>query len=207
LENFSERLENAGAGLADSGGRSPCDATLPHQQEIATMYTEQNVTTGNRTRDREWALTQPREPAMQRSPAPRRARATGAGLAAPPELAVMGLTIGTALIVGTTAKATAALGSPHAMQLGGAEQMRRQALAVQAFQARQYPMAYGRFAELADAGDAPSALMALAMMRHGPTVFGSEWSITPGQVQRWSELALHEVREHGTAIAQHDRGE
>ena len=171
------------------------------------MYQEQNVTAGNRTLYREWAPTQPREPAVQRSPAPRRSRTTGPWLAAAPMLAVMGLTIGTGLIAGTTAKATAALGHPHTVQLAGAEQMRRQALAVQAFQARQYPMAYGRFAELADAGDAPSALMALAMMRHGPAVFGSEWSITPGQVQRWSDLALREVREHGTAIAQHDRGE
>lgn len=171
------------------------------------MYRNHDVTASNRTRNREWAPTQPREPAVQRSPAPPRTRATGPWLAAAPMLAVMGLTIGTALIVGTTAKATAALGHAPAMQLGGAEQMRRQAAAVQAFQARDYPMAYGRFAELADAGDAPSALMALAMLRHGPAVFGSEWSITPGQVQRWSELALRDVREHGIAIAQHDRGE
>jgi hypothetical protein len=122
-------------------------------------------------------------------------------------LAVMGLTIGTALIVGTTAKATAALGRSHEVQLGGAEQMRRQALAVQAFQAHEFATAYGRFAELADAGDAPSALMALAMVRHGPSVFGSEWSITVGQVQRWSELALRDVRVQAMAIALHDRGE
>ena len=134
-------------------------------------------------------------------------RAVAADGISPVMLAVLGLTVGTALVVGATARATAALSPPRGLQVAGAEQMRRQALAAQAFQSREYATAYGRFAELADAGDAPSALMALAMLRHGPSVFGSEWSITPGQVQRWSELALHEVREHGTAIAQHDRGE
>jgi hypothetical protein len=171
------------------------------------MDQDPQVTASNRTLYSEWALTQPGDPAVQHPPPQRRPRATGPWLAAAPMLAVIGLTIGTALIIGTTAKATAALSQSHAVQLGGAEQMRRQALAVQAFQAREFAMAYGRFAELADAGDAPSALMALAMVRHGPSMFGSEWSITAWQVQRWSELALSDVRVQGMAIAQHNRGE
>jgi len=172
------------------------------------MDPDRDVTVSNRALYRDWALTQPRDPAIERSaPARRRVRGTGPWLAAAPMLAVLGLTIGTALIVGATAKATAALSPPRGLQVAGAEQMRRQALAVQAFQAREYATAYGRFAELADAGDAPSALMALAMLRHGPSVFGSEWSITPGQVQRWSAIALPDAKEYGLAIAQHDRGE
>jgi hypothetical protein len=169
------------------------------------MHPDRDVTAHNRALYREWAPTQPRDPAVERTLLTRRVR--GPWLAAAPMLAVMGLTIATALIVGGTAKATAALGQPKAIAIAGAEQMRRQALAVQAFQAREYPMAYGRFADLADAGDAPSALMALAMLRHGPSMFGSDWSITPGQLQRWSELALREVQDYGTVVAQHDRGE
>ena len=172
------------------------------------MYQDPDVTAANRMLHREWALTRPQEPAVVRSaPALRPVRGTGPWLAAAPMLAVLALTVGTALVVGTTAKATAALGRPHEFQLAGAEQMRRQVLAVQAFQAREYATAYGRFAELADAGDAPSALMALAMMRHGPSMFASEWSITPEQARRWSAIALPDVREYGLAIAQHDRGE
>ena len=170
------------------------------------MYPDRDVTASNRALYREWAPTQPRDPVVERTPVTRRVRG-GPWLAAAPMLAVMGLTIGTALIVGATAKATAALGQSRTIPIAGAEQMRRQALAVQAFQAREYPMAYGRFAELADAGDAPSALMALAMVRHGPVLFGSDWSITEGQVHRWSAIALREVQDHGLAIAQHDRGE
>jgi len=172
------------------------------------MHQDQDVAASNRALHREWALTQPGGPAVERTAATRRpARGTGPWLAAAPMLTVLGLTIGAALIVSATAKATAALSPPRAIQLAGAEQMRRQALAVQAFQARDYAMAYGRFAALADAGDAPSALMALAMLRHGPSMFGSDWSITSGQVQRWSAMALTDVRDYGLAIAQHDRGE
>ena len=172
------------------------------------MYQDRDVTVSDRPLYREWALTQPRDPAVERSSAaPNRVRRGGPWLAAAPMLAVMALTIGTALIVGATAKATAALSPERTMQIAGAEQMRRQALAVQAFQAHEYARAYGRFAELADAGDAPSALMALAMLRHGSSVFGSDWSITPGQVERWSAIALPDVRDYGLAIAQHDRGE
>ena len=151
--------------------------------------------------------TQPRDPVVERTALPRHARGTGPWLAVTPMLTVIGLTIGAAPIVGATAKATAALGRPKEAAVAGAEQMRRQALAVQAFQARNYPMAYGRFAELADAGDALSALMALAMVRHGPLLFGSDWSVTPGQVHRRSAMALREVHDHGLAIAQHDKGE
>ena len=172
------------------------------------MHQDQNLSATHCAPDFEWSLTQPGGPAVERAaPSRRPVPATGPWLAAAPMLAVLGLTIGAALIVSATAKATAMLSPPRAIQIAGAEQMRRQALAVQAFQARDYAMAYGRFAALADAGDAPSALMALAMLRHGPAMFGSDWSITPGQVQRWSSIALTDVRDHGLAIAQHDRGE
>jgi hypothetical protein len=171
------------------------------------MQHDQDAITAARAPQREWALTQPQALPDAGTEPPRRRHGTGPWLAAGPMLAALGLTIATALVVGTTAKATAALGRPQATQVAGAEQMRRQALAVLAFQARDYPMAYGRFAELADAGDAPSALMALAMVRHGLPAFGHEWSITPGQVQRWSEIALRDVRDFGVAMAQHDRGE
>ena len=57
----------------------------------------------------------------------------------------------------------------------------RHADAVAAFQAQRYSVAYGRFAGLADDGHAPSALMALALVRYAP-VFGAEWSASPEQL-------------------------
>jgi len=79
--------------------------------------------------------------------------------------------------------------------------------AVQAFVEQRYAAAYGRFMALADEGHAPSAVMALAMVSHGASLFGSQWSATPWQVQRWSALAVDEVREHGPLVTEHEGGD
>jgi hypothetical protein len=79
--------------------------------------------------------------------------------------------------------------------------------AVRLFRAHDYAGAYGRFAELADHGHAPSAQWALAMASQGPVLFGSEWSATEGQLRRWSALSAREARERAVLIAEHDRGE
>jgi hypothetical protein len=157
----------------------------------------------NRTR-LETAMTHPNP---TQPVADRPSRRGGPLLAVTPMFSVCALAVCAALIVGGAAKATVDLARAKSIAIAGAEQMRRQAQAVQSFQSLRYADAYGRFAALADDGDASSALIALAMVRHGPGVFGSEWSITPGQLQRWSTLALQDVREHGLALAEHDRGE
>ncbi len=68
------------------------------------------------------------------------------------------------------------------------------ARAVQSFREQRYSAAYGRFAQLADAGHAPSAQLALVMYRNGPTLFGSNWSATPGQQWRWNALVFDRAR-------------
>jgi hypothetical protein len=83
----------------------------------------------------------------------------------------------------------------------------RHAEAVRAFATQRYADAYGRFAELADQGDGASALIALMLVCEGPSMFGSPWSATPGQLQRWSAMAVRHVGEIGLLIADHDRGE
>lgn len=77
----------------------------------------------------------------------------------------------------------------------------------EAFLARRYAEAYGRFAELADEGHAPSAWMALMLVSNGPTQFGGEWSATPGQLRRWNALATRHAQERSVRIPVHDRGE
>jgi len=77
----------------------------------------------------------------------------------------------------------------------------------EAFHARRYAEAYGRFAELADEGHAPSAWMALLMVANGPMLFGGEWSATPGQLRRWNALATRHAQERSVLIPVHDRGE
>jgi hypothetical protein len=125
----------------------------------------------------------------------------GAGLAAALVLAVLAL----ALPAGP-AGATSALDTRLTAALE-ADQAPRFATAVQAFRAGDYAGAYGRFADLADQGHGPAAQWALAMASQGPTLFGSEWSATRGQLRRWSAISARSVREHAAGIADHDRGE
>ena len=70
-----------------------------------------------------------------------------------------------------------------------------------------YAEAYGRYAGLADAGDPVAASMALTMVMHGPALFGSDWSATSGQLQRWNALAKQFAERREGSIVAHDRGE
>jgi len=142
----------------------------------------------------------------ERSEQRRRAFAVGPALSPKPLLAVRALTVAVPLIVAGAAAVAAATADSEEFDPVGPQCMQRQA-ALQAFRAQRYATAYGRFAQLADEGDVPSALIALAMVRHGPSMFGSEWSATPGQLERWSAMAAQDVRERGLLIADHDRGE
>ena len=75
------------------------------------------------------------------------------------------------------------------------------------FLSRRYAEAYGRYADLADAGDPAAASMALAMVVHGPALFGSDWSATSGQLQRWSALAQQFALQREGSIVAQDGGE
>lgn len=71
-----------------------------------------------------------------------------------------------------------------------------QAEAMTAFHERRYPAAFGRFAQLADAGHVPSAEVALVMFRHGSTLFGSDWTASAPQVAKWQALVINNARTH-----------
>ena len=66
---------------------------------------------------------------------------------------------------------------------------RLHANAVASFRQARFPEAYGRFIQLADAGHAPSAELALWMYLNGPSLFGREWDSSPEQLAAWAQLA------------------
>lgn len=104
-------------------------------------------------------------------------------------------------VAGAVAVAIAASAAPPPVSRTQADPiLPTRADAVQALLAARYATAYGRFAALADNGDASSALLALALVSEGPSIFGSEWSATPGQLRRWSALAIQGVHEHTPQI-------
>ncbi|MDT7837999.1 hypothetical protein [Aquabacterium sp. OR-4] len=61
--------------------------------------------------------------------------------------------------------------------------------ATQAFQAGQHAAAFGRFAGLAQAGDAEAARIALFMLDHGHRLYGQDWGTTPAEHRRWQQMA------------------
>jgi hypothetical protein len=81
------------------------------------------------------------------------------------------------------------------------------AAALQLVRAGRHAQAYAEFAALADHDDPAAALIALAMVGHGPSLFGSAWSATPGQLRRWSEIAAADAQRQRERIPEHDRGE
>jgi hypothetical protein len=98
-------------------------------------------------------------------------------------------------LAGITALAGSQLraGASSAAEPAG-EPAQIRANAVEAFRDGRYAEAYGRFLTLADEGDATSAQIALAMLRNGPVLFGSDWSATPGQQAHWNTLVIDMAR-------------
>lgn len=133
--------------------------------------------------------------------------AVGALLAAAALLVVGAMTVGMSLTLAGSGAIAATPARWKGTDIARALHRERHADAVQAFRVRGYATAYGRFAELADEGHAPSASIALAMVFHGPSMFGSEWSATSGQLRRWSALVAGDIGERAILIAEHDRGE
>jgi hypothetical protein len=62
-------------------------------------------------------------------------------------------------------------------------------MAVASFRQARFSEAYGRFVELADAGHAPAATMALWMYANGPSLFGKDWDSSQDQLSAWAQLA------------------
>ena len=97
---------------------------------------DRDATETRRLLYRAWAPTE--VPDTHEPPPRQRSRArssAGPWIAAAPMLLLLALIVGGALVVGASVKATTALSRPKASAVAGAEQMRRQAQAVQAFKA------------------------------------------------------------------------
>jgi len=64
------------------------------------------------------------------------------------------------------------------------------------YDAGRYRQAFDAFTRLADRGDAEAARIAVLMARHGPSLYGDEFTVTDAQARRWTSLV------EGTAVAQ-----
>lgn len=60
-------------------------------------------------------------------------------------------------------------------------------MAMEAYEAQQWPQAYAQLAAAADAGDPAAARVATMMARQGPLLFGQHFDVSPERLQRWDQ--------------------
>ena len=58
-------------------------------------------------------------------------------------------------------------------------------MAMQAYEAQQWPQAYAQLSAAADAGDPAAARVATMMARQGPLLFGQHFDVSPERLQSW----------------------
>src|SRR5471032_2108229 len=58
-------------------------------------------------------------------------------------------------------------------------------MAMEAYEAQQWPQAYAQLSSAADAGDPAAARVATMMARQGPLLFGQHFDVSPDRLQRW----------------------
>jgi hypothetical protein len=63
-------------------------------------------------------------------------------------------------------------------------------MAMEAYEAQQWPQAYAQLSAAADAGDPAAARVATMMARQGPLLFGQHFDVSPERLQRW-DSAMH----------------
>jgi hypothetical protein len=91
-----------------------------------------------------------------------------------------------ALLISAACAVTLTLGAAQASAAdAGAELAYAQSL----YQQQKWAGAYGRFANLADHGNAEAACIALFMVSHGPSLYKHAWSASQGQIQVWSHAS------------------
>ena len=58
-------------------------------------------------------------------------------------------------------------------------------VAMEAYEAQQWPQAYAQLSAAADAGDPSAARVATMMARQGPLLFGQHFDVSPERLRQW----------------------
>ena len=66
-------------------------------------------------------------------------------------------------------------------------------VAMEAYEAQQWPQAYAQLSAAADAGDPAAARVASMMARQGPLLFGQRFDVSPERLQRWDKAMRGQV--------------
>ncbi len=95
---------------------------------------------------------------------------------------------GTQVLIGATAIVAACIALTGAGMRGHGEVPQgRFQVAMQAYEAQQWPQAYAQLSAAADAGDPAAARVATMMARQGPLLFGQHFDVSAERLQRWDQ--------------------
>lgn len=95
---------------------------------------------------------------------------------------------GAQVLIGATAIVAACIALTGAgMGRHGDAPQGRFRMAMEAYEAQQWPQAYAQLSAAADAGDPAAARVATMMARQGPLLFGQHFDVSPERLQRWDQ--------------------
>lgn len=95
---------------------------------------------------------------------------------------------GTQVLIGATAIVAACIAlTGTGMRAHGEAPQGRFQVAMQAYEAQQWPQAYAQLSAAADAGDPAAARVATMMARQGPLLFGQHFDVSAERLQRWDQ--------------------
>lgn len=95
------------------------------------------------------------------------------------------------VLIGATAVVAACIAlTGTGLRARGEAPASRLHVAMQAYEAQQWPQAYAQLAAAADAGDPAAARVAAMMARQGPLLFGQRFDVSPERLRRW-DAAMH----------------
>jgi len=96
---------------------------------------------------------------------------------------------GARALIGATAIVAACIALTGAgLGRHGEEPQGRFRMAMEAYEAQQWPQAYAQLSAAADAGDPAAARVATMMARQGPLLFGQHFDVSPERLQRWDQV-------------------
>jgi len=77
-------------------------------------------------------------------------------------------------------------------------------MAMEAYEAQQWPQAYAQLSAAADAGDPAAARVATMMARQGPLLFGQHFDVSPERLQRWDRATRGQAPQSAAMLAPAD---
>lgn len=114
---------------------------------------------------------------------------------------------GAQVLIGATAIVAACIALTGAGLRGNGDVPQgRFRMAMEAYEAQQWPQAYAQLSAAADAGDPAAARVATMMARQGPLLFGQHFDVSPERLQRWERAMRGQAPQPAETVTARETG-